>query len=81
MNGLPPGDFPVNIFNMILNGITIRGSIVGTRMDLQEAINFAEDEKVHAHITPAKLEDINDVFKKMKEGKIDGRMVLDFKAS
>ncbi|WP_163314117.1 zinc-binding dehydrogenase, partial [Enterobacter hormaechei] len=31
LNGLPPGDFPLNIFGMVLNGITIRGSIVGTR--------------------------------------------------
>lgn len=81
MNGLPPGEFPVNIFDMILNGITIRGSIVGTRLDLQEAIRFAEEQKVHAHVAPAKLEDINDIFARMKQGKIDGRMVLDFRAS
>lgn len=81
MNGLPPGEFPVNIFDMILNGVTIRGSIVGTRLDLQEAIRFAEEQKVHAHVAPAKLEDINDIFARMKQGKIDGRMVLDFRAS
>lgn len=81
MNGLPPGEFPVNIFDMILNGVTIRGSIVGTRLDLQEAIRFAEEQKVHAHVAPAKLEDINDIFSRMKQGKIDGRMVLDFRAS
>lgn len=81
MNGLPPGEFPVNIFDMILNGVTIRGSIVGTRLDLQGAIRFAEEQKVHAHVAPAKLEDINDIFARMKQGKIDGRMVLDFRAS
>lgn len=81
MNGLPPGEFPVNIFDMILNGVTIRGSIVGTRLDLQEAIRFAEEQKVHAHVAPAKLEDINDIFARMKQGKIEGRMVLDFRAS
>ncbi|RDU67482.1 alcohol dehydrogenase AdhP [Helicobacter didelphidarum] len=77
MNGLPPGEFPVNIFNMILNGITIRGSIVGTRLDLQEAIDFAQTGRVTAHVAPAKLDDINEVFDKMKKGKIDGRIVLD----
>ncbi len=80
MNGLPPGEFPVNIFNLILNGVTIRGSIVGTRLDLQEAIRFAEDNKVRAHVAAGKLEDINDIFAKMKQGKIDGRIVLDFRA-
>ncbi|MWV62801.1 alcohol dehydrogenase AdhP [Helicobacter saguini] len=77
MNGLPPGEFPVNIFNMILNGITIRGSIVGTRLDLQEAIEFAQTGRVKAHVTGTKLDSINEVFDNMRKGKIDGRMVLD----
>ena len=29
LNGLPPGEFPVSIFDVVLNGYTIRGSIVG----------------------------------------------------
>jgi len=28
----------------VLNGITVRGSIVGTRQDLQEALDFAAEE-------------------------------------
>ena len=39
--GLPPGYFPLSIFDTVLNGITVRGSIVGTRLDLQEALDFA----------------------------------------
>jgi propanol-preferring alcohol dehydrogenase len=31
--GLPPSTFPLDIFNVVLNRITIRGSIVGTRYD------------------------------------------------
>ncbi|MCX2683166.1 alcohol dehydrogenase AdhP [Campylobacter sp. MIT 21-1685] len=77
MNGLPPGEFPVSIFNMILNGITVRGSIVGTRLDLQKAIEFAQTGRVKAHTTAVKLEQINEVFDKMKKGQIEGRMVLD----
>jgi propanol-preferring alcohol dehydrogenase len=38
LNGLPPGDFPLNIFGLVLNGITVRGSIVGTRLDLLESL-------------------------------------------
>jgi propanol-preferring alcohol dehydrogenase len=33
--GLPPGSFALPIFDTVLNGITVRGSIVGTRLDLQ----------------------------------------------
>ncbi len=76
LNGLPPGNFDLSIFDTVLNRITIRGSIVGTRKDLQEAIQFATEGKVKANVTAAKLEDINDVFDKMKKGQIEGRMVL-----
>ncbi|MBC8987951.1 alcohol dehydrogenase AdhP [Pedobacter sp. N36a] len=76
LNGLPPGNFDLSIFDTVLNRITIRGSIVGTRKDLQEAIEFAAEGKVKATVTAAKLEDINEVFDQMKAGKIDGRIVL-----
>ena len=56
----------------------MRGSIVGTRRDLDEAVAFAADGKVHAEVTKVPLAEINTVFDKMKAGKIDGRMVLDF---
>ncbi|HAE94803.1 alcohol dehydrogenase AdhP [Hyphomonas atlantica] len=78
LNGLPPGDFPLSIFNMVLNGITVRGSIVGTRLDLQESLDFAAAGRVRAHTATARLEEINTVFDKMLEGGIDGRIVLDF---
>lgn len=80
LNGLPPGDFPLNIFGLVLNGVTVRGSIVGTRLDLQEALDFAAEGKVKATVAPARLEDINDVFDRMHKGAIEGRIVLDLAA-
>jgi propanol-preferring alcohol dehydrogenase len=77
LNGLPPGDFATPIFDVVLKRITLRGSIVGTRKDLAEAIQFATEGKVQAHIHKAKLEDINRVFADMKAGKVDGRIVID----
>ncbi|MNE65398.1 alcohol dehydrogenase [compost metagenome] len=76
LNGLPPGSFDLPIFDTVLNRITVRGSIVGTRKDLQEAIEFANEGKVKATVTEAKLEDINEVFDDMKAAKINGRVVL-----
>lgn len=76
--GLPPGEFPTPIFDVVLKRITVRGSIVGTRRDLDEAVAFAADGKVKAEVTMVPLAQINDVFDRMKAGKIDGRMVLDF---
>jgi len=76
LNGLPPGEFPVSIFDVVLNRYTIRGSIVGTRLDLEEALAFAADGKVKATIETLPLESINDVFARMKKGQINGRIVL-----
>ena len=75
--GLPPGAFELPIFDVVLNAKTVRGSIVGTRKDLQEALQFAADGAVHAHYSTEKLERINDILRKMKEGRIDGRVVLE----
>jgi D-arabinose 1-dehydrogenase-like Zn-dependent alcohol dehydrogenase len=44
--GLPPGDFPTPIFDLVLRGLTVRGPIVGTRKDLQESLQFAAEGKV-----------------------------------
>jgi propanol-preferring alcohol dehydrogenase len=74
--GLPPGEFATSIFNLVMNRITIRGSIVGGRQDLAEAIAFAAEGKVRARIHRSKLEHINQVFGDLKAGKVDGRMVL-----
>lgn len=74
--GLPPGDFPVPIFDMVLNRITIRGSIVGTRADLAEALMFAGEGKVKAAVTLNKLDNINDILGRLRDGKVDGRVVV-----
>lgn len=75
--GLPPGGFELPIFDIVLNAKTIRGSIVGTRMDLQEALQFAGEGKVASHYSTDKLENINGIFGAMKAGRIDGRVVLE----
>jgi propanol-preferring alcohol dehydrogenase len=79
LNGLPPGTFPLSIFDTVLNGITVRGSIVGTRLDLQEALAFAGEGKVKATIATDKLENINKIFARMHAGDIQGRIVIDFR--
>lgn len=74
--GLPPGDFGLPIFDVVLNAKTVRGSIVGTRKDLEEALAFAGEGKVKTHYSTDKIENINDIFGRMKAGHIDGRIVL-----
>jgi propanol-preferring alcohol dehydrogenase len=75
--GLPPGKFCLPIFDTVLKRITVRGSIVGTRQDLDEALEFAGEGKVAAHFSWDRLENINAIFERMEQGGIDGRIVLD----
>jgi propanol-preferring alcohol dehydrogenase len=75
--GLPPGEFPTPIFDVVLKRLTIRGSIVGTRKDLAEALRFAAEGKVVPHIHSARLENINHVLSDLQEGRVDGRVVVE----
>ncbi len=73
---MPPGSFALDIFNTVLMRKTIRGSIVGTRLDLAECLQFAGEGKVKVHYSLEPLEAINDIFGRMRDNKIDGRVVM-----
>jgi len=73
---LPHGEFPIDIFSMVLERKTVRGSIVGTRKDMNECLSLASDGKIHCTVEERKLDDINQVFQDMCTGKIKGRCVL-----
>ncbi len=76
--GIPPGDFPTPLFDVVANCITIRGSFVGTRRDMAEALAFAADGKVKADIELQPLSAINTVFARLAKGEVPSRVVLDF---
>jgi propanol-preferring alcohol dehydrogenase len=76
--GMPPGSFPLPIVTMVLEAITLRGSIVGGRLDLTEALAFAGEGKVKATVSRDRLDNINGIFEQMRNRKIEGRVVLDF---
>ena len=77
-NGLPAGEFPASIFEVVLKGLTVRGSIVGTRQDMAEALDFYARGQIHPTVATRELSEINDVFGEMKQGKIDGRVVIKY---
>ena len=77
-NGLPPGDFPASIFEIVLKGLTVRGSIVGTRQDMVEAVDFYARGQIHPKVSTRELHEINAVLDEMKQGKIDGRVVIKY---
>jgi D-arabinose 1-dehydrogenase-like Zn-dependent alcohol dehydrogenase len=69
---------PVPLFDVVANCITIRGSFVGTRQDIAEALAFAAEGKVKADIELQPLSSINQVFDRLEHGLVASRVVLDF---
>lgn len=78
--GLPPGDFPTPIFDVVLKRLTIRGSIVGTRSDLTEALHFAADGAIEVAMERQPLSSVADVFERLRSGRVQGRVVIDMLA-
>ncbi len=77
--GLPPEQFPLDIFTTVLFGLTVRGSIVGTRKDMEEALDFFARGKIDPTFTIRPMGDINAIFSEMEAGAIDGRVVMDMR--
>jgi propanol-preferring alcohol dehydrogenase len=76
--GLPPGDFPVPLFDVVAKCLTIRGSFVGTREDMAECLALTASGKVGADVELARLASINDVFDRLAHDQIPSRVVIDF---
>jgi alcohol dehydrogenase, propanol-preferring len=65
-----------SIAALIYGELTIRGSSVGTRSDLAEAIAFAASGHVTSTITVVDLADVNDALNDLRLGRTVGRTVL-----
>jgi propanol-preferring alcohol dehydrogenase len=79
--GLPPGEFPIPLFDVVANCVTVRGSFVGTRSDMAEALAFAASGKVKADIELQPLSAVNEVFDRLAKGNVASRVVFDFQGT
>jgi propanol-preferring alcohol dehydrogenase len=73
---LPAGSFPCPIIDVVLKRLTIRGSIVGTRKDMKEALDFASRGLVCCDVAFDSIDNISDVFHRLRTGQIKGRVVI-----
>ena len=79
LNGLPPGDFPLSIFDTVLNGITLRGSIVGTHQDLTEVFALHRLGRTRVLAERRSLEQVNEAFEEVLDGSAAApRLVFEF---
>ena len=75
--GLPAENhIELPIFETVLNGITIVGSIVGTRLDLREVFELHAAGKTHVIYEERPLEQVNDAIEEVERGDVQARVVL-----
>ncbi|MBJ6746286.1 alcohol dehydrogenase AdhP [Streptococcus sp. 121] len=77
--GLPSEYMDLSIVKLVLDGIKVVGSLVGTRKDLEEAFQFGAEGLVVPVVQLRPVDEAPAVFDEMEAGTIQGRMVLDFK--
>ncbi len=80
--GLPAdgGAMSIPIFETVLKGITIIGSIVGTRQDLAEVFALHAAGKTRVIAETRSLDDVNDAITEVLSGKVPARLVFDYVA-
>ncbi|HEV2654720.1 MAG TPA: zinc-binding dehydrogenase, partial [Ktedonobacteraceae bacterium] len=65
------------IFETVLNAIKIVGSIVGTRLDLQEVFDLHAAMKTHVICETRRLETVNEDFEDVEKGRVQARLVFE----
>jgi alcohol dehydrogenase, propanol-preferring len=66
----------LDMVKIVLHRITLRGTIVGTRQDMIEALDFARRGLVKCHIKTAPLDKVNEVMDDIAHNRVMGRVVL-----
>ncbi len=64
------------IFETVLNGITIVGSIVGTRVDLKEVFELHAAGKTRVIVEERPLAEVNEAIDDVEAGRVPARIVL-----
>ncbi len=67
------------IFETVLQGITVTGSIVGTRVDLAETFQLHAEGRTRVVREARQLDDVNASFEQIEKGEVDARLVFDLR--
>ena len=77
-SGLSTNQYELPIVDTVLKGISIRGSYLGTRGDLDEVFRLAQSGVGLAHFETHALDRAPELFEAMRRGEILGRAVVVF---
>jgi propanol-preferring alcohol dehydrogenase len=65
------------IFETVLNGIKVVGSIVGTRVDLQEVFELHAAGRTKVRYETRRLDDVNEAIREVENAEVEARLVFD----
>jgi alcohol dehydrogenase, propanol-preferring len=75
--GLPKDNgIELPIFETVLNGITVKGSIVGTRLDLREVFELHRAGKTRVIVEEHPLDEVNACIERVDAGEVPARIVF-----
>jgi alcohol dehydrogenase, propanol-preferring len=76
--GLPADNkLELPVFETVLRGISVIGSLVGTRNDLAECFQMHAEGRTRVIAEPRQLEDVNECFEEVLAGRVPARLVFD----
>lgn len=76
--GLPADNrLEIHVFETVLRGISVMGSLVGTRNDLAECFDLHARGATRVVAEPRRLEDVNECFEEVLAGRVPARLVFD----
>ncbi|HZA30938.1 MAG TPA: zinc-binding dehydrogenase, partial [Propionibacteriaceae bacterium] len=79
--GLPADNtLRLPVFETVLHGIQVIGSLVGTRNDLTEAFRLQETGRTKVIYQTRQLDDVNACFDEVLSGRVPARLVFDLTA-
>lgn len=67
------------IFETVLRGIKVVGSLVGTRVDLAETFALHADGRTRVVRESRKLDQVNDAMNQLERGEVEARLVFDLR--
>jgi alcohol dehydrogenase, propanol-preferring len=76
--GLPADNkLEIPVFETVLRGISVIGSLVGTRNDLAECFQMHAEGRTRVIAESRQLEDVNECFEEVLAGRVPARLVFD----
>lgn len=76
--GLPANnELTIPVFQTVLTGLRVQGSLVGTRKDLAECFALHAAGRTHVVAESRSLDDVNECFEEVLSGKVPARLVFE----